>query len=65
MELSLENFKYENWILHIKLVRVEIFTIFHKSTHISLNIGPKVLKLHTLEHPFPLAGHKSLVFVTD
>ena len=32
----IENFKYENWILHKKLVRVEIFTTFHKSTHISL-----------------------------
>ena len=36
----IDNFKYENWILQTKLVRVDIFTIFHKSTHISLNIGP-------------------------
>ena len=54
----LYNFKYDYWILHKKLVWDEIFTIFHKITHISFNIGPRILNLHTLGHPFPLADHK-------
>ena len=37
-----------------------IFTIFHTSSHISLNIGSRTLNLHILEHLFPLAGHKCL-----
>ena len=53
----LDNFKYDHWILHRKLVCDEIFTIFHKITHISFNIGPRMLNLHTLGHPFPSAGH--------
>ena len=40
-----------------KLVWDEIFNIFHKSTHISFNIGLRMLNLHTLGHPFPSAGH--------
>ena len=51
----LGNFKYDYWILHKKLVLDEILTIFHK---ISFNIGPQVLNVHTLGHPFPSAGHK-------
>ena len=53
----LDNFKYDYWILHEKLVWDEIFTIFHKITHISFNIVPRILNLHTLGHPFPSAGH--------
>ena len=54
---SLDNSKYDYWILHKKLVWDEIFTIFIKITHISFNIGPRILNLHTLGHPFPSAGH--------
>ena len=54
----LYNFKYDYWILHEKLVWDEIFTIINKITHISFIIGLRILNLHTLEHPFPLAGHK-------
>ena len=35
-ETFIENFMYENWILHKKLVRVEMFTIIYKSTRIPL-----------------------------
>ena len=55
----LDNFKYDCWILHKKLVLDEIFTIFHKITHISFNIDPRILNVHTLGHPFPSAGHKN------
>ena len=60
MELNgtfLGNSKYDYWILHKKLVWDQIFTIFHKMTHISFNIGPRILNLHTLGHPFPSAVH--------
>ena len=40
-----------------KIVLDEIFTIFHKIIHISFNIGPRILNVHTLGHPFPSAGH--------
>ena len=53
----LGNSKYNYWILHKTLVRDEIFTIFHEITHISFNIGLRILNLHTPGHPFPLAGH--------
>ena len=53
----LDNFKYDYWILHKKLVLYEILTIFHRITHISFNIGPRILNVHTLGHPFPSAGH--------
>ena len=53
----IENFEYDYQILHKKLFGVEIFTISHKFTQISLDIGPRILNLLTLEHPFPLAGH--------
>ena len=53
----LDNFKYDHWILHKRLVLDEIFTIFHKITHISFNIGLRILNVHTLGHPFPSAGH--------
>ena len=49
--------KYNHWILHKKLVEDEYFTIFHKSTHIFLNIGHTISNPHTLEYPFSLAGH--------
>ena len=54
----LYNFKYDYSILHEKLVWDEIFTIINKITHISFIIGLRILNLHTLEHPFPLSGHK-------
>ena len=50
--IDFSNCKYDYWILHKKLVWVEI-SICHKFTHISLNIGPRIQNLHTLEHPFP------------
>ena len=53
----LDDFKYDYWILHKKLLPDEIFTIFHKIAHISFNIGLRILNLHTLGHPFPSAGH--------
>ena len=53
----LEYSKYDYWILHKKLVLDEIVTIIHISIHISLNISPRILNLHTPEYPFPLAGH--------
>ena len=53
----LDNFKYDYWILHKKLVFDENFIIFHKITHISFNIGPGILNVHTLGHPVPSAGH--------
>ena len=34
----LENLKYDQWIQHKKLIRDEIFPIFHESTPIPLNI---------------------------
>ena len=40
-----------------KIVCDKIFNIFHKITHISFNIGLRMLNLHTLGHTFPLAGH--------
>ena len=55
--MFLDNFEYEYWILHKKIVSDEIFIIFHKITHISFNIGPRILNLCTLGHPFPSAGH--------
>ena len=57
--MFLDNFKYDYWILHTKIVLDEIYTIFHKITHISFNIGPRILNVHTMGHPFPLAGHNS------
>ena len=59
----LDNFKYDCWILHKKIVLDEIFTIFHKITYISFNIGPRILNVHTLGHPFPSAGHIFLFFM--
>ena len=53
----LDNSKCDYWILHTKLVLDEIFTNFHEITHISFNIGPRILNVHTLGHPFPSAGH--------
>ena len=55
--MFLDTFKNDYWILHKILVLDEIFTIFHKITHISFNIGPRILNVHTLGHPFPSAGH--------
>ena len=55
--IFLDKFKYDYWILHKTIVLDEIFTIFHKITHISFNIGPRILNVHTLGHPFPSAGH--------
>ena len=52
----LDNSKYNFWILQKKIVRGEFFSIFHKITHISFNIGLRILNLHTAGHPFPLAG---------
>ena len=52
-----DNSKYNYWILQKKIVRDEIFTIFHKINYISFNIGLRISNLHTLGHPFPLAGH--------
>ena len=49
----LDNSKYDHWILHKKLVIDESCTIIHISTHISLNIGPRILNFHTPEYPFP------------
>ena len=59
----LENFKYDYWILHKKIVWDEIFTIFDKIIHISFNIGLRILNLHTLGHRFPSAGHKYLLLL--
>ena len=56
-ETFLENFKYDYWILHIKLVSDETITIIHIFTHISLNIDPRILNHHTPGYPLPLAGH--------
>ena len=53
----LDNLKYDYWILHKKLDSDEIIPIVHKITHISFNIGPRILNVHTLGHPFPSAGH--------
>ena len=53
-----DDFKYDYWILHQQLVLDEIVTIFHKITHISFNIGPGILNVHTLGHPFLSAGHR-------
>ena len=53
----LDNFKYDYWVLHQQLVLDETFTIFHETTHISFNIDPIILNVHTLGHPFPSAGH--------
>ena len=55
--MFLENSKYDHLILHKKLDGNEIHTFFHKFTHISLNIGPRLSDPHTPEYPFPLAGH--------
>ena len=55
--MFLDNFKYDYWILDKKLVWNGIFPIFNKITHISFNIGQRILNLHTMEHPFPSAGH--------
>ena len=55
--MFLDKFKYDYRILHKKIVLDEILTIFHKITHISFNIGPRVLNAHTLGHPFPSAGY--------
>ena len=52
----LDNYKYDYWILGKKLVWDKIFNIFHKITHISF-IGLRMLNLHNLGHPSPLAGH--------
>ena len=55
----LENFKYNHWILHKKLVCDEIYNFFINLLIIiiimSLNIGPKLIDPHTPEYPFPLA----------
>ena len=42
-------FKYNHWNLHKKLVVNDIFTFFHKSSYVSLNIGPIILNHHILE----------------
>ena len=55
--MFLDNFEYEYWILYIKIVSDEIFTIFHEITHISFNIGQRISNLCTLGHPFPSDGH--------
>ena len=34
--MFLDNFEYDYWILHKKIVLDEIFTIFHKISHFSL-----------------------------
>ena len=31
--------------------------IIRISIHFTLKIGPKIVNLHILEYPFPLAGH--------
>ena len=54
--MSLDNSKYDHWILHKKLVLDETFTVIHISIHISLNIGAIIPNLHIPENPFPLAG---------
>ena len=55
--MFLENSKYKIWILHKKLVKDEIVSVFHISIHISLNIGPRILNPYTPEYPFPSAVH--------
>ena len=61
----MENFKYHFWILHKTLVKDEIYTISQKSTHISFNISLSILKPHIPEHPFPLAGHDTIVIIAS
>ena len=61
--MYLVNSKYDYWILHKKLSLDESITIIHISTHISLIIGPRILNLHTLEYPFPLAGHNYIYYI--
>ena len=51
--MFLDKFKYDYWILHKKIVLDEIFT------NNSFNIGPRILNVLTLGHPFPSAGHYS------
>ena len=58
--MFLDDFKYDYWILHKKLVCDGIVNNFHKISHISFNIGPRIWNLHTLGHPFPSAGHNSV-----
>ena len=53
-------FRYYHWILHKKVVRDEIVIIFHRNTHISLDIGSRVSNAYTLEYPFPLAGQSCI-----
>ena len=48
----LDNFKYDYWILHKKLILGEIFTIFHKITHISY--WPENIECPYSGAPFPL-----------
>ena len=43
-------FKYNHWNLHKKFVVNDIFTIFHKSSYVSLNIGPIISNRHALEY---------------
>ena len=63
--MFLVNFKFDYWILHENLVLDEIFTIFHKITHISFNICPGILNVNSLGHPFPSAGHIFLNYLLD
>ena len=51
---------YDYWFSHKKLICDEIFTIFHLSTNISLNIGPRTLNPHIMDFPFPLAAHYTI-----
>ena len=50
---------YDCWILHKKLVQNRISTIFHKCTHISLNIGTGTILSNpqTQEYTLPFTGH--------
>ena len=56
--MFLDNFKYDDWILHTKFVSDEIFTSFHKITESSFNIGLRIMNLPTLGHLFPWAGYR-------
>ena len=47
--------------MHKVILRLNVH-FFHELTHISLNIGPRLLGPHTLEYPFPLADHIMSLF---
>ena len=49
----LDNFKYDYWILHKKLVLDEIFTIFHKINYL-LQYWSKNIECPYSGAPFPL-----------